>query len=482
MSESAVLERILKNPKKNQHSIEFAVVSDADLQQLTNACNKDSRFVTRSSHELIQSLQNPKYVVRLKALIAIDHLFYRFRLFRQMVSSNIARLSESAGFARHSRYESGEPMHLARPYKERVKQCIEMWDLKFSRECPQVRATKRFYVESLRLEMPNIAAKARDFDLDQKRKNAEANIRLLSKCELVMQENSMSRLEEISSSIESLNNLFSLVSRFGSSFRESLTSAKETSNDGNVRKRPRDMIDLYESDEEPDEINGAGNHDDQTEKQVSNMEDTAVKNSLEDDGDVEWEDEVRSALSPVKTSPFQQKVRGNHGFRLEEGFGIGVNSHETSKASTESRTFKHVTDAGSLPHALSIPLPTSANEVEKEDNKIIIQSIREIAKHLESHAIPLLRARMQTLSKSSRILDEYDQTSNLDRDRNRKSLHVKKSSSSADVIVSDSASYKILDRMKYRRREVDTALHDTKKVYLEVMNMVNNRCKTFLSE
>jgi hypothetical protein len=153
MSIVKLVQKATKAPKDVTDLQAAIVVSEDSVLALKTICREDENCIDDVARYLLLDLSNRSPIVRLKALGVIDSLFFRSKIFRKAISSNIRSVAECAGFL------GGKPINCESQrelLEHRVKELLELWDNYYGEYFPEIRALTRHMREFLRLTMPNI--------------------------------------------------------------------------------------------------------------------------------------------------------------------------------------------------------------------------------------------------------------------------------------------------------------------------------------
>lgn len=153
MSVTKLIQNVTKAPKGVTDLRVASIVTDDSIQALKSICKKDEQSVEDVARYLLLDLASRSTVVRLRTLFVIDSLFFRSKIFRKVISSNIRVVAQCAGFLSGKSIDC--PLH--REFlQNRVKELLEMWDTYYGEFLPEIRALTRHMKEFLRVEMPDI--------------------------------------------------------------------------------------------------------------------------------------------------------------------------------------------------------------------------------------------------------------------------------------------------------------------------------------
>lgn len=153
MSIVKLVQKATKAPKDVTDLQTAIVVSEDTVLALKTICREDKNCIDDVARYLLLDLANRSPIVRLKALGVIDSLFFRSKIFRKAISSNIRSVAECAGFL------GGKPINCESQrelLEHRVKELLELWDNYYGEYFPEIRALTRHMREFLRMTMPNI--------------------------------------------------------------------------------------------------------------------------------------------------------------------------------------------------------------------------------------------------------------------------------------------------------------------------------------
>ena len=185
------------------------------LRPIKEACRRDAQVIPELARCLLHDVQRKNVSLRMKCLAVIDALFTRSQKFRESVcmQGGIRIIARSAGLL-HDEQQAGNEAAAALEtnelIKERVKELVEVWDLAFGLRYPALHSVARYFRESLRLVMPNVAARAQQFASDRRRREEEALRLLLTKRDRVLRD-ARADLGEIETNLRRLENCFSVL-------------------------------------------------------------------------------------------------------------------------------------------------------------------------------------------------------------------------------------------------------------------------------
>lgn len=136
------------------------VVSNSLLYPIKNLCKSDDEALSNAFHYLSVDLRRKNGCVRMRSLYIINELFQRSKAFRKEISQNIGVIVACSGLLRGVSNEL-DNSNLAGNYtteiENKVKELIETWDSAYGALYPEIHAVARYFRETLKLSMPNIA-------------------------------------------------------------------------------------------------------------------------------------------------------------------------------------------------------------------------------------------------------------------------------------------------------------------------------------
>jgi len=316
-------------------------MDDVLLKGIKCACKESEEAVKQAFYYLSIDLAKRNFLVRVRALIVMDCLLHRSKVFRELVCADIRTIVSNMELLKPSTPQpTGAIIPNAAELQHKGKQLVETWDHLYGDRYPQLRAVARYLREVLRLEMPNIVDNARLHQERSQRNKIHARNLIHLQYQQIIQSEWNFYMPEWRRSIGRLEEMLSLLfPRIGGDGDSSLATHEE-----NEPLQEGDDVNWLEEDEFPEEDGKKG--------EVGNF-----KNSEPD-------------------SVFQENV----GFDLDN---IGA------------------------PYTLTISLATSANELENADNAILLQHIREIARHLANSAVPRLQ-RWKIAFENAAVLEAAD--------------------------------------------------------------------------
>jgi len=155
-------------------------VDEKSLKEIKKRCKENAANIDEVARYLLLNLSSNKGVIRIKSLKIIDALFNRSTLFRHSICKGLKIITSCAGFLQIAvgndnnsssagvATSANAPMKLAKDYTEevqdKVKELIELWDIRYGNEYPELHAMARYLRESLKLVMPNICNKAKEHE------------------------------------------------------------------------------------------------------------------------------------------------------------------------------------------------------------------------------------------------------------------------------------------------------------------------------
>ena len=177
---------LIKNATKPSKMVTSQSVFDVDeklLKEIKRRCKDNVENIDEVARYLLLNLSSNKGVIRMKSLIIIDSLFNRSNLFRFSVCKGLKTITSCAGFLQVATSSSNDnsnnssasiatsanaPMKMAKDYTDevqnKVKELIELWDIRYGNNYPELHAMARYLRESLKLVMPNISNKKKEHE------------------------------------------------------------------------------------------------------------------------------------------------------------------------------------------------------------------------------------------------------------------------------------------------------------------------------
>lgn len=158
MDVGSLIQKATKVPIEGNGS-EFVVASPL-LTPIKNLCKNDEHSLQNAFHYLSMDIKRKNGCVRMRSLYIINELFQRSKVFRKEVAQNIGTIVNCAGLL-HSMSSTLDNSNLAASYRpeleNKVKELIETWDSAYGKLYPEIHAVARYFKETLKLTMPNIA-------------------------------------------------------------------------------------------------------------------------------------------------------------------------------------------------------------------------------------------------------------------------------------------------------------------------------------
>jgi hypothetical protein len=151
------------------------VVDETLLKPIKQMCKSFPEQIDEAKRYLFLDLQHKNWIVRVRCLQVIDALFLRSSKFRSLACSDIREITQSGMLLNAKRTMMMTPEE--RRLQARVLQTLELWDVQFGHGYPVLRATARYLRESLKVKMPNVAQRAKEF-AHQRRQSEEARGRV----------------------------------------------------------------------------------------------------------------------------------------------------------------------------------------------------------------------------------------------------------------------------------------------------------------
>ena len=132
-------------------------MDDVLLKGIKSACKESEEAVKQAFYYLSIDLAKRNFLVRIRALIVMDCLLHRSKVFRELVCADIRTIVSNMELLKPSTPQpTGAIIPNAAELQHKGKQLIETWDHLYGDRYPQLRAVARYLREVLRLEMPNI--------------------------------------------------------------------------------------------------------------------------------------------------------------------------------------------------------------------------------------------------------------------------------------------------------------------------------------
>ena len=356
------------------------------LKEIKRRCKDNTGNIDEVARYLLLNLSSNKGIIRMKSLIIMDELFNRSNLFRLSVCKGLKTITSCAGFLQVATNNSindasnsssvatsaNEPMKLAKDYNEeiqnKVKELIELWDIRYGSDYTELHAMARYLRESLKIRMPNICKKAKEHEERSK------EIEKINKNKLILRKNKIlkNELHDGIVDVETTLQVLALLSPFYSLAYYSLKSKgidscfsiifpsvvapTEKMNTNKPEKRKNKKRTIWECDGIELPVEECGDDADNTNHVVEPVSDNF--------SDVEWEsdDEISNQNTIV---------------------------------------------AGATPFTITIPIVQHVSEIESRDNKIVFDTLREHKNHLQSILLPKLLEWQEVLSSTCDLLPAY---------------------------------------------------------------------------
>lgn len=145
-------------------------VLDVDAQLLSpikQACKSSADCIKEVFYYASMDMKKRSGAVRIRALLLMDCLVHRSKLFRELVCADVKQIATCMGLlnendlsASRKSQASDRNVSPVTSYlvelENKGKELIEIWDHLYGDRYPQLRALARYLRETLRLEMPNI--------------------------------------------------------------------------------------------------------------------------------------------------------------------------------------------------------------------------------------------------------------------------------------------------------------------------------------
>ena len=233
----AAVKAAIKPPKRKPEAAASSgsplVVAKALLNPLKSLCRSGDANVHESARYLLMSLASRSGLARMRALFVIDYLFNRCKLFRQLVNEDISKVVDCCSSlvgAHRSASGSGSGIKAPDAYtaeiEDKVKELIEVWDLRHGREYPKLHCMARYLRESLRLVMPNVQASALSHLARMEANRALLLKKVLRRSEKVLRDELAPGCRAAEESIEQLEACFAVL--FPSAAQSSPAAAADT--------------------------------------------------------------------------------------------------------------------------------------------------------------------------------------------------------------------------------------------------------------
>ena len=158
-------------------------VDEKLLKEIKRRCKDSEENIAEVARYLLLNLSSNKGVIRMKSLSIIDTLFNRSKLFRFSICKGLKTITSCAGFLQAASSNSNDnsnnssasiatganaPIKITKDYaseiQNKVKELIELWDIRYGNDYPELHAMARYLRESLKVVMPNISKKAKEHE------------------------------------------------------------------------------------------------------------------------------------------------------------------------------------------------------------------------------------------------------------------------------------------------------------------------------
>nr|KYP71938.1 Uncharacterized protein KIAA1530 family [Cajanus cajan] len=177
------------------------------IKAVVRYSDSELRFATQA---LMDLMKRDHSQVRYLALLIIDELFMRSKLFRTLVVENLDQLlSLSVGFRRN--LPLPDPPAVASVLRSKAIEFLEKWNVTFGVHYRQLRLGYDYLKNTLRFQFPNIQANVERIQQERRERERRSRAILLSKYES-LQENSssikggiLSTMDEIDECLEILH-------------------------------------------------------------------------------------------------------------------------------------------------------------------------------------------------------------------------------------------------------------------------------------
>jgi hypothetical protein len=151
MNLPSLLNKIAK-AKLSPDSISIFDVPIETLNDIGSSVRSGDETSIQVVQYLVRHLTNKSGCVRIKMLKIIDHLVNEFPAFRKsLFSSSLREIVRCSGFL-----NGNPPNNYSFETRNLVLRLIEIWDTRFGKALPPLRAMSRYLRESLQISMPNV--------------------------------------------------------------------------------------------------------------------------------------------------------------------------------------------------------------------------------------------------------------------------------------------------------------------------------------
>lgn len=363
---------------KNDHTAADYEVAEDLLKPIKALCRSNDDYVREAARFLLMDMQQKNIVARHKCLCVMDCLFTRSHLFRTLICDEIRLLAWSAGLLRmdDKRDSAAAAMSTSEAIKEKVKFLVEIWDLVFGQHYSALRALARYFRESLKLKMPNVAAKAHEYAVQRQHREEQDRLAVVLRRDKILR-NARADLAEIESNVTRLDECFMVIFP---TFEDMLGRAEQGGGRAVAAPYvPREALEwvrdgevvgiVGDENEEDEEEGDEGEREDETHKKRQRCEADDICWEDASDGEDEREGQEQDVAAPISLcNPAALRI-----------------------LSTAPRPV-------AAPFQLELTMRTSLQHVETPDNAVVVQVMRELCKYLGRHALPMLRAWQTSLA------------------------------------------------------------------------------------
>ncbi|KAH9620827.1 hypothetical protein KSS87_015134 [Heliosperma pusillum] len=155
-----------------------------------------------AAQTLIQLMKRPHSQIRYLALLIIDELFMRSKLFRTLITENLDQLlSLSVGFRRHQPLP--EPPSVASVLRLKAIEFLEKWNNSYGIHYRQIRLGYHYLKNTLRYQFPNLQANAARVEQERRERELKTQEILRNKFES-LRENLPSIREGIRTTVDEI--------------------------------------------------------------------------------------------------------------------------------------------------------------------------------------------------------------------------------------------------------------------------------------
>jgi hypothetical protein len=171
-----------KSPRMPTDAEMYEVPKDL-IKPIAQKCRSDDYYIIDCARCLLQQVENNKNgYVRMRALYLMDYFFTHSKLFRAIVAKDLKLILKCTRLIPGDVQGPDIAVGDWDTIQAKVKVLIEIWDIGFGHIIPEIRTTRRYLTESLRLEMPNLMERAIAEEEANERARKEHDTKLLRRC------------------------------------------------------------------------------------------------------------------------------------------------------------------------------------------------------------------------------------------------------------------------------------------------------------